>query len=179
MPWVFAEDLPDTKQSKKEEAELEDYVRSKKRRLRFYIDADVPQQAVEILRERGLNVLTAQEAGKRHNPDENHLAEAHKQSRILITCDRDYLNERKFPLNQCPVPVVVCDFGTRTEEQILDTFQCLAWVETAPDFFYRWVKIDANPSEWREKVRFPEGYIRYYRHRFRQGSLQVWVDEPA
>jgi predicted nuclease of predicted toxin-antitoxin system len=179
MPWVFAQDLPDPKLSKKEEAELEAYVRSKKRKLRFYIDADVPRQAVEILRERGLNILTAAEVRRKHDPDENHLAKAQRENRILITCDRDYLNERKFPLNQCPVLIVVCDFGTRTEEQILDTFQCLAWVEAAPGFFDKWVKIDANPSEWREKVRFQEGYVRHYRHRLHQGRLQVWVDDPA
>jgi predicted nuclease of predicted toxin-antitoxin system len=146
--------------------------------LRLYVDEDVPYQAVEILREQRLNVLTAKEAGKRGHPDENHLAEAQKQSRILITCDRDYLSERRFPLNKCPV-LVVCDFGTRTTAQLLDTFQCLAWVETVPDLYDRWVKIDANPSEWTEKVRYLEGTVRRYRHRLCQGKLQVWVDEHA
>ncbi len=64
MPWRDAKDLI-PKLSKKEEAELENYRRAKKKKLRFYVDEDVPHQAVEILKEQGYNVLTAEEAGKR------------------------------------------------------------------------------------------------------------------
>jgi hypothetical protein len=87
MPWVYTDDLPGPELSKKEEAALETYRRRKKKKLRFYTDEDFPQQAVEILREVGFNVLTAEEAGWRGHPDENHLAEAQKQGRILLTCD--------------------------------------------------------------------------------------------
>jgi predicted nuclease of predicted toxin-antitoxin system len=51
------------------------------------------------VREVGLNIVTAQEAGKRGHPDENQLAEARRQGRILLSCDRDFLNDRRFPLN--------------------------------------------------------------------------------
>ncbi len=178
MPWAYTANLPGPKLSKKEEAELEDYIRAKKKKPRFYVDEDVPHQAVEILRELGFNVLTAEEAGRRGHPDENHLAEALKQSRILVTRDRDYLNERRFPLNQCPA-LVVCDFGTGTREQIIRTYQCLAMIELAPDFFEEWVKIDTKPSEWTETIRFREGTTQRSRHRLHQGELQVWVEDLA
>ncbi len=175
MPWRdVEEDFTETKLSKKEAAELESYLRTKKK-LRFYTDADVPTQAVEILRELGFNVQTAEEAGRKGHSDENHVAEARKQGRILITRDRDYLNERRFPLHMCPT-IVVCNFGSETLDQISSTFDCLAVIATMPDFYDEWVKIDANPSEWTE-TRFQDGTIGRSRHRFYQDELQVWVDE--
>ncbi|MDQ5827943.1 MAG: DUF5615 family PIN-like protein [Chloroflexota bacterium] len=109
MPWVdMYKLLPPL--SREEAAEIENYGRAIKRKPRFYVDEDVPTLAVEILREWEFNVLTAEEAGKRGHPDENHLAEAQKQGRILITCDRGYLNERRFPLNQTSA-LIVCAFG--------------------------------------------------------------------
>ena len=65
MPWQNTKNLPVPKLSEKEQAEYENYVRAKKKKLRFYVDADVPRQAVEILREWEFNVLTAGEAGKK------------------------------------------------------------------------------------------------------------------
>lgn len=41
-------------------------------------------------------MLTVVEAKKSGHPDENHTAEALRLGRVLITCDRDYLNERRF-----------------------------------------------------------------------------------
>jgi hypothetical protein len=70
---------------------------------RFYADENFPTAAIEILRRLGANVITVRDARRRGHPDENHTAEALRMGRILITCDRDYLNERRFPLIHCPL----------------------------------------------------------------------------
>lgn len=57
--------------------------------------------------------MTVKEARLTGHPDENHVAQALRLGRILITCDRDYLDERRFPLIGCPA-VAVCDFGSGT-----------------------------------------------------------------
>jgi len=160
MPWSNTKDLEGPKLSKKEEAEYENYVRAKKKKQRFYVDADVPRQAVEILREWGFNVLTAGEAGKKTHSDEDHLAEARKQRRILVSCDRDYLIERRYPIHENPIILAVCDFGTGTRDQIIATFQWLDWIQFVGDYVHEGVKIDAKTSEWKETVRFQEGYTR-------------------
>ena len=59
MPWVNTSDLPGDELSKREEKELRDYERQTKKMPRFYADEDFPPQAVRIIREVGLNVLTA------------------------------------------------------------------------------------------------------------------------
>jgi predicted nuclease of predicted toxin-antitoxin system len=180
MPWVDIDELlpPLSQLTRKEAAEIENYRRTIKRKPRFYVDEDVPSLAVEILREWKFNVLTAEEAGRRGHPDENHLAEARKQDRTLITCDRDYLNERRFPLNQSSA-LIVCAFGSGTRDQIIATFQCLYMVETIPDYFDEWVKMDAKPSEWTIAQRFMDGTTARTRHRLYQGELQEWVEDIA
>ncbi|HEX4310602.1 MAG TPA: DUF5615 family PIN-like protein, partial [Acidobacteriaceae bacterium] len=50
---------------------------------------------------RGAQVVTVQEADLRRHPDENHAAFALRYGYILLTCDRDYLDNRKFPLIHC------------------------------------------------------------------------------
>jgi predicted nuclease of predicted toxin-antitoxin system len=123
MPWVnTTSDLPNVELSKREENELENYLRQRKKKPRFYADEDFPAQAVEILREVGFNVLAAQEAGKRGHPDEKQRAEAKKQGRILLSCDRDFLNERRCPLIES-LTLVVFDFGTKTEDEIVQALR--------------------------------------------------------
>ena len=124
MPWtdlngIGANDPP----PERERQQVEDYVR-RHARPRFYADENFPTAAIEILRRLGANVITVRDARRRGHPDENHTAEALRMGRFLITCDRDYLNERRFPLIHCPA-LIVCDFGSGTEQDIRRTFACL------------------------------------------------------
>jgi len=177
MPWINVDDYSGFDLSKEEEAELEKSIRAKKpKKMRFYVDEDVPPLAVTILRERGFNVRTVQEAKVDGHPDENHLAEAKKQGRILITCDNDFLDDRKYPLLGCPT-LVQCDFGSRTRDEINDTFDCsFLSIEWAPDLFTNSVKIAAKPSHWTEKIRYQEGYSERRKFRIHQGVRQIWVE---
>jgi len=186
MPWINVDEHPDSTLSKEDKAELAKFSpRKKQKKMRFYVDEDVPPQAVKRLRARGSNVKTVQEArkrgypDKRGHPDENHLAEAQKQDRILISCDRDYLNDRRFPLHKSPT-LVVCDFGTGTINQIDATFYCLGILEASGQMPggqvpTMGVKIHANPSEWTEKTKYQEGSRGRYRYRIHQDKWQVWV----
>ena len=182
MPWISVDEHPDSGLTKEEEKEIAKSPRRKKpKKMRFYADEDFPPKATEILRDWGFEVLTVQEAGKRRHPDENHLAEAKKQDRILITRDRDYLYDRRYPLHPSPT-LVVCDFGTETTDEIIATFQCLLILEAygrvpgghVPTMG---VKIDAKPSGWTEKTRNEEGSTDRYRYRIHQDEWQVWVEE--
>ncbi len=59
---------------------------------RLYADENFPLPAVQELRRLGHNVLTVQEAGMadRSTPDEDVLAFAHHQERILLTLNRKH-----------------------------------------------------------------------------------------
>lgn len=121
-----------------------------------------------MLKESKLSVLTAREAGTLRHSDENHVALARRERRILLTQDRDFLNERKFPLIACPT-IVVLDFATGLRSDIVAVFQCLNYI------LLKWSKFDATPSGWTEWIRFLDGTTSRDRFRFLEGRLQIWT----
>jgi predicted nuclease of predicted toxin-antitoxin system len=141
--------------TEREIREIEDFVR-RKAKPRFYADENFPPLATEVLRRLGANVVTVQDCRKRGHPDENVISETRKLGRVLITLDRDFLDERRYPIIQCPV-IVVCDFGAGSPPEIWRTFRCLWRIFTAPQFFDKWCKFDANRESWTETARFQNG----------------------
>jgi Domain of unknown function (DUF5615) len=164
----------DDKLSEREKRQIDDFAR-RKVKPRFYADENFPEEAVIILRSLKANVLTVQENRRRHHPDENHAAEALRFGRILITCDRDYLDEGKHPLIHCPA-LVVCDFGRGTDREIRDTFKCLGAIFSVSQIFDKWTKIDANRDSWTVYARNLDGTTSRTRYRFRRNGMQEWVD---
>ena len=60
-------------------------------RLRFYMDEQVPAAVTAGLRVRGVDVLTVQEAVMVGATDQDQLAFAARQGRVLFTHDGDFL----------------------------------------------------------------------------------------
>jgi len=59
--------------------------------IRFYTDEHVPRAVIRGLRQRGVNVMTVPEVGLLGATDEEHLATAKDQTRVLVTRDEDFL----------------------------------------------------------------------------------------
>jgi len=150
---------------------------ARRAKARFYADENFAAPAVAILRAMGAKVGTAQKAGLTRHPDENHAAFALRKGLVLITCDRDFLNERLHPLIHCPA-IFVFDFGTGSEIEIRQAFRCLAAVLQMPQFFDKWWKVDAKRDGWHEQARHLNGATSRDRMRLWRGRLQQWVDEP-
>jgi predicted nuclease of predicted toxin-antitoxin system len=176
MSWINAEHTFEQAPSKREIDEVERYAKLKKTKSKFYADENFPSQVIEMLSERGFNVLTAKQANRLGHPDENYLAEARRLGRVLLTCDRDYLNERIYPLIHCPT-IVVFDFGSKTKAELKGVLQCLTYVAAFPQFYDKWCKIDAKPGEWVERIRFQDGSTARNRFRFYRGKMQVWAND--
>lgn len=60
-------------------------------RVRFYTDEHVPKAVVKGLRERGADTLTVSEADMLGASDEEHLAFAYGEERVVFTQDADFL----------------------------------------------------------------------------------------
>ena len=60
-------------------------------RIKFYMDEHVPRAVTEGLRRRGVEVLTAQDAGMMTAEDEQHLVLALGEGRVIFTQDADFL----------------------------------------------------------------------------------------
>ncbi len=59
--------------------------------IRYYLDQHIPGAIANGLRQHGIDVLTAQEAGRCGLPDLDQLAFAAAQERVTVTFDPDYL----------------------------------------------------------------------------------------
>ncbi len=176
MGWVnLTERIRDNPPTEKEIKQVLDY-RRRKAKARFYADENFPALAVELLRKMGGKVVTVQEAGRRRHPDENHAAYALKHGYILLTCDRDYLDESRFPLIHCPV-IAVFDFGSGSHrDEIQQSFTCLKGTLRSPQFFDKWTKIDAKRDSWTEHSRHLDGTTSRSRYRVYRGNFQEWVE---
>ncbi len=60
-------------------------------RIRLHTDEHVPKAVVKGLRERGVDAMTAAEAGMLGASDEEHLAFALREERVVFTQDDDFL----------------------------------------------------------------------------------------
>ena len=68
------------------------------KKARFLTDEDIHAETVPFLRGKGWNVKTATDAGLVGHSDSDYVALARKEDRLLLTHDRHYLSDRKFPL---------------------------------------------------------------------------------
>lgn len=59
--------------------------------IKFYMDEHVHPGVTKALRQRGFDVLTAQQAGILNVDDEDHLQFAASESRVIFTQDEDFL----------------------------------------------------------------------------------------
>lgn len=80
-------------------SELGDVAERLADRPRVYADANVPAGLVTFMRERlGWDVFfVLEEADLRRAPDVEHFRMAGRLRRTLVTLDRDYLDDRRFP----------------------------------------------------------------------------------
>ncbi len=174
MPWVNVEEFVRTEPpSEREKRQVFERI-ARKAKARFYADENFPVLATEYLRRCRADVVTVQELALTGHPDENHAATALRMGRVLITCDHDYLDDKKFPLVHCPA-IVICDLGSATPAEIKATFTCLGTIFAAPYFFDKWTKIHAKQDCWTEHIRFLDGTTLRRRYRFHRGKLQEWA----
>jgi hypothetical protein len=128
-----------------------------------------------MIRSKGAKVVTAYEAGLLGHPDENYRAHALKNGLVLVTCDRDYLDEKRHPLIHCPA-IFVFDFGSGSTSEMRKTRRCLGAVLRMPQFCDKWWKVDAKRDSWTEYVRHQNGTTSRSRYRLWCGKIQEWID---
>jgi predicted nuclease of predicted toxin-antitoxin system len=99
MPWKKV-DLP-------AQREIDAYVRQFKKKARFLVDESLGSEAAKVIRELGWNVKYVDEVALVGHSDEGVFAFAWSDDRILLTHDRDFLDDRSFPTHRNPGVVVL------------------------------------------------------------------------
>ena len=109
------------------EVELAAFDRGFRRQARFYADENIEPVVIATLRRFGFRITAAAEAGLINRDDADHLAHAHRTDCILLTKDRDFLDNRKYPPSRCP-GVVVLDIGPLTRDSLRSAIRLLGAV---------------------------------------------------
>ena len=78
---------------------------------RFLLDEDVQDNVVRAIRAYGMRVDSIRELGYRGRSDEEVLALAWKRKQMLVTYDRDFWDDRRFPFGSFAGVVQVPDMG--------------------------------------------------------------------
>jgi predicted nuclease of predicted toxin-antitoxin system len=92
---------------------------------RFYSNENLPLAIVEVLRNFGYNILTSYDAGQANQgiPDDDVLAYATNQNRILITLNRDdFLALHKSGVNHQGIIICKDDRDYRSQAEALHTY---------------------------------------------------------
>jgi predicted nuclease of predicted toxin-antitoxin system len=88
------------------EKQSRDFVRFRKK-ARFLVDESLGEGVARILRDHGWNAIFAPDIGLRGRSDEDVFAYAWKDDRVLLTHDRDFLDDRRFPPHRNPGVIVL------------------------------------------------------------------------
>jgi predicted nuclease of predicted toxin-antitoxin system len=81
--------------------------RQLKRKARFLLDENLDLAVAKALRALGWNSRAVEEVGLKGRDDEDILAYAHSEDRILVTNDGGFRNERRFPPNRSPGVIII------------------------------------------------------------------------
>jgi predicted nuclease of predicted toxin-antitoxin system len=91
--------------------------------VRFQLDEHMPNGLAVALRQRGIDVLTAAEAGLRGRPDAEYLARGRSEGRVVVTQDRDFF--RLHRLDTAHAGIAYCAQGARSIAQMADALELL------------------------------------------------------
>ena len=68
------------------------------KKLKLYVDMNVPEPLINELRSAGLVLHLARQKGSAGRPDQNIYQEARQRGLVLLTMDRDFWRDREHPL---------------------------------------------------------------------------------
>jgi hypothetical protein len=128
------------------------------RKLRLCADASVPAPFVEELRSAKIATLYAPEEGLSSRPDDQILAWARRSGGVLLTFDRDFWDDRKFPL-QAVRGVIFVDVPAALFASALGAFMLVYEAFAKTYSLDRWqsMKVRATTRGFVLKMRSYEG----------------------
>jgi len=133
MPWVKL-----TPPSKDEQAAVLERFGKK---ARFLVDESLDPGIAEALRELGWNARTAEELGLKGRCDADIFAAAWREKRILLTRDRDFMDDRRFPEHRNPGVIRLPD-GHIDGEAVVEALRVVVGIIGPLSLAYRKTKID-------------------------------------
>ncbi|MEZ6070871.1 MAG: DUF5615 family PIN-like protein [Pirellulales bacterium] len=85
--------------------------------IRFHLDEHVDHEIATALRTRGIDVTTTTAAGLLHADDEDHLAFALREKRVIFSNDQDFLRLHGRGIRHAGI--VYCARGSRSTKEVV------------------------------------------------------------
>jgi predicted nuclease of predicted toxin-antitoxin system len=150
--------------------------------VRFYIDHDVDNVVVEILRWLKYDVETAKDVGAEAQRDEWHFGHAFRTKRVLLTKDKDYLDDERFPLSQTR-GVIILNIDTANPEEIARSLEVIDVVLSKLRHTLEQAKVILN-SDYTLTIihRVPTGEafdVQKTRYRVRPDGTDKWTEDDV
>ena len=147
-------------------------VHTQPKKFKLCADANIPQAFVDELRRAGILIRTASEDRVVTCSDDDILAWAKRSKRVLVTLDRDFWDDRKFPL-QSVSGVVFLDVLPKNIDAALKAFDLIYGTFASSYSLDRWegMKARATPEGYVLKIRTWEGRISQYSIKLKSGKL--------
>ena len=171
MPWV--------KLGKPNDAETKAIMQENRGKPRFLVDESLGSEVTTLLKRSGWNATDVFELGINGQPDENVFAAARREDRILLTHDRDFLDNRHFSPQLNP-GLVVLPGSDGNRRAIINALDELLAIIGETRNLWRATKIEiSGESEWTVLAfNRDDGKVHKSRYRFSsRGGGEFWQDE--
>lgn len=171
MAWL---PIPDSSDDEVGEA-----LRLWRKKARFLVDESLGKELAEAFDDLGWNTVTVWDRGIEGQSDEAVFAAAWRERRILLTKDRDFLDDHRFPEHRNPGVIVLPDGpidGAKFLASVFKVHDLIAPLSRA----YLKTKIDlSNPDAFTVKSRDSEtGAMTSRKYRVTvNGEIQMWQEE--
>jgi predicted nuclease of predicted toxin-antitoxin system len=154
------------------------FERDFKGKARFLVDESLGVEASHVIRASGWNVLYVDEAGLGGKSDEDVYAFAWREDRIILTHDKDFLNDRRFPFHRNPGVIVVPGATGETPGLVDAIFRVLRIIGPYREANRKMKLQIAEDGIWSLKG-FAKGQIIIQKRRVRfgqHGEVWEWVE---
>ena len=89
------------------EKEVEQFSRRFQEQARFLVDESLGVEASRVISDSGWDAIYVGDVGLTGRSDEDVMNYAKQEGRIILTHDQDFLDDRRFPMDQNPGVVVL------------------------------------------------------------------------
>ena len=155
------------------------FEREFKRRARFLIDESLGVEAARVIRALGWNAVYVGEIGLGGKSDEDVFAIGWRDDRIILTHDKDFLNDRRCPYLRNP-GVIVLPGATGGTPGLVDAVSGVLRLIGPYREANRGMKIEITEDGIWSIKGFDKGQVSLQRRRVKfgqKGEVWEWVDE--
>ena len=142
-------------------------------RARFLVDESLGEAVNRVLKDRGWNTVFGPDVGLQGRGDEEVFAFAWREKRVILTHDRDFLDNRRFPFHRNPGVIVLPGGDGKGSGLVRALLKVTSLVGHYRRLFEN-AKIEVSEDGQWSVYEFIRESGRHFHRRFRFSKHEVW-----